>query len=319
MHVRTALLALVLAAVAAPAGHAQAPAAKTLAESRNNVGVAYDPLSGADLDGAGDAFSSVALEQAGVTPGATVNSDGMDFVWPDTASGAPDNIQADAQSIAITGAQGASRLGVLAAATGGDLSATLQLTYVDALGDTSVEEAKVAVGDWHTPTRDVSSDFYVVESTVPVPIATGLDAVTVPLDPSRTLVSVGLPKEARLHVFDLSTKAGSGGGGDEPAAFPVHSAVAALPVGNITGFAPPKTVMFEGQSLDFVNLDVTGPHDVTSVKRGSDYKRLFSSASAPFGQVVPVVGVEKLPVGTYDFICSIHGTMQGQLIVQAAP
>ena len=105
---RAAVLTLVVAALTVPvSAYAQTPAAKTLADSRNNIGVAYDALAGADLDGAGDAFSGVALQQAGVTPGATVTSDDMDFVWPDTASGEADNVQASGQTIAISGALGA--------------------------------------------------------------------------------------------------------------------------------------------------------------------------------------------------------------------
>jgi len=328
---RAVVLALVLVAVAGPPlAHAQTPAAKTLAESRDNVGVAYDPLSGADLDGAGAAFSGVALQQAGVTPGAKVTSDGMDFVWPDTASGEADNVVAHGQTIAIPDARGAAQLGVLAAATGGDLSATLLLTYVDDLGVTSTETAKVDIGDWQwdaagavtsgnlDPTHDVDSDFYVVESTIPVPIRAGLDAVVVPLDSARTLVSVGLPDEARLHVFDLSTMPTSGGGG-QPEELPVHSTVVAPPAGSIAGFATRSVTVIQGQPLDFANSDPTASHDVISVKRGPDYKRLFTSASIPFGQVTRVNGVEKLPVGTYAFECSIHGAMQGELTVQAAP
>ena len=324
---RKIILGLVVAAAAAPAAQAQTPEAKTLAESRNNVGVAYDPLSGADFDGSGDAFSGTALQVAGVTPGANVSAEGFAFVWPDTASGQPDNVEAKGQSIAITAPWGATKLGVLAAATGGALDATLKLNYVDALGVTSVEEAKVTVGNWMAdpttgdvgPTGDVSSDFYVVSSAIPVPISTGVDAVTVPLDPNRRLVSVDLPAEARLHVFDLSTQPESGGGEEPPAAtLPVRSTVVAFPAGNFTGFTP-QTVVIQGQPADFLNSDATSPHDVTSVKRGPDYKRLFQSASVPGGTVTPIVGVENLPVGSYDFICSIHGTMKGTLTVQAAP
>ena len=311
-------LMLALVAAAAQPAFAQDPAPKTLAESRNNVGIAYDPLSAADFDGAGAAFSSVALEQAGVTPGAPVDADGMGFVWPDTASGEADNVEARGQSIAISGAQGATRLGLLAAAHDADVNATLTLTYVDALGVTSVETATVAVGDWLGDGHDVSSDFHVIESAVPMPMPAGLDAVGVPLDPARTLVSVGLPDDPRLHVFDLSLRPAAGGGGEEPPpALPVTATVAALPVGNVTGFGPPTVTLVQGQSLDFANLDPTGPHDLISEKRGPDFKRLFTSASIPFGQSTDVVGVEKLVPGTYAFVCSIHGTMRGELVVQA--
>jgi plastocyanin len=326
MAARARTLALVLLAVAGSAAHAQTPAAKTLAESRNNVAVAYDPLSGADFDGAGDAFSGVALQLAGVTPGATVTADDMDFVWPDTASGEADNVEARGQSIAISGPAGATRLGLLAAAHGGDVRATLRLNYVDAAGVTGVETVTVDIADWvpdvTSPTvsasHDVSTDFYVVQSALPVPISAGLDAVVVPLDRFRTLVSVDLPDNAGLHVFDLRTAAGPGSG-QEPQELPVHSTVAALPAGNLTGFAPRSITVFQGQPLDFTNLDPTSSHDVISVRRGPDYKRLFTSDSIPAGATTRVEGVEKLPLGTYDFVCSVHGSMQGQLTVQAAP
>lgn len=318
--VGTSLLASAVAADGLPG--------QPIDDVRNNVGVAYDPMSDADFNGAGDAFSGLALELAGVTPGAQVTAGGMDFVWPDTASGEPDNVVADGQVIAVPPVQAANRLGILAAAHGGEVSATLRLTYVDAAGETSVEEARITVLNWQAdPTAtltggdaDVESAFYVVRSAVPVPIRTGLDAVAVPLDPGRTLVSVELPDDARLHVFDLRAARGASGGGDQPPAeLPVRSTVVALPAGNIAGFAPTTVPLIAGQPFDLVNLDPTSSHDVVSVKRDADYKRLFVSASVPAGGTARVEGAEKLEPGSYDFVCSIHGAMTGTLTVQAAP
>lgn len=326
--IRSFAVALVLALVPTGAvAHAQTTPSNSLEESRNNVGVAYDPLSGADFDGGGRAFSSLALELANVTPGGTVTAEGFDFVWPDTASGEPDNVVAAGQTIAVTSRPDATRLGVLGAAHGdGEVTATISLNYVDAEGLASTDAVTIRIGAWtgdplagdQAPSHDVTSDFHVIGSILPVPVPAGVDAAVVPLDPSRTLVSVGLPDDSRLHVFDLRTGPATSGGGEPAAPPPINGVVAALPFGNVAGFGPRTVTVFQGQALDFVNLDPTGPHDLVSVKRGPDFKRLFSSASVPFGEIAPVVGVEKLPAGTYGFVCSIHGAMQGQLSVQAA-
>lgn len=89
---------------------------------------------------------------------------------------------------------------------------------------------------------------------------------------------------------------------------------AAGPAAVTTGFATPRVVMTHGSTGTFATGD-TAAHDVTSRKRGADGKPLFKSPLATAGGVVPVDGLDGLPIGDYDFICSIHTSMAGTLSV----
>jgi plastocyanin len=96
-------------------------------------------------------------------------------------------------------------------------------------------------------------------------------------------------------------------------------------VGSGLNYAPPVVIVPKGTAVTYTNLDYD-PHNVTSVKTvqvrvGKKWvtKRLFSAATilaSQIGSSVPVVGAEKLPAGTYNFFCSVHPWMQGQLIIQ---
>jgi plastocyanin len=84
-------------------------------------------------------------------------------------------------------------------------------------------------------------------------------------------------------------------------------------------YANPDVTIQPGEALTFWNLDLTAPHDVTSIAIGSDFQPVFRSETVGFGIEVPVVGVEKLPAGAYDYICSIHSNMDGTVTVSGAP
>ena len=112
------------------------------------------------------------------------------------------------------------------------------------------------------------------------------------------------------------------------AAPPVPSLAVAGPQAPTVGFATQTVVMVTGQGLTFANGDTTG-HDITSkltkpmkLKFGKKYYTiqvpLFRSESLSAGATGPVVGVESLKPGTYQFYCSLHTSMTGSLIVQAA-
>jgi plastocyanin len=75
-------------------------------------------------------------------------------------------------------------------------------------------------------------------------------------------------------------------------------------------YANPSIEIAAGESVTFRNLDVTAPHDVTSTDAG-----LFSSETVGFPTEVPVVGVEALGPGSYEYICSIHPYMTGTITV----
>lgn len=112
------------------------------------------------------------------------------------------------------------------------------------------------------------------------------------------------------------------------AAPPVPSLAVAGPQAPIVGFATPTVLSVQGQALTFANGDTTG-HDITSkatkpvkVKYGKKYYTiqvpLFRSENIAAGGTGPVVGVEGLKPGTYQFFCSLHTSMTGSLMVQAA-
>ena len=80
----------------------------------------------------------------------------------------------------------------------------------------------------------------------------------------------------------------------------------------------PNIEIDAGEPVTFLNLDLTAPHDVTSIDPGPGGSALFSSETVGFLTEVPVVGAENLGPGSYDYICSIHSFMTGSIRVGGA-
>jgi plastocyanin len=108
---------------------------------------------------------------------------------------------------------------------------------------------------------------------------------------------------------------------------PAPAVAVAGPEAATAGFASRAVVLLQGQALSFANGDLSG-HTLTSkltvkklVKFGKKtyvtYVPLFDGA-VNAGSVGDVKGVANLMPGTYDFYCSLHTGMTGQLTVQAA-
>ena len=182
-------------------------AAPSLPATFNNKGITddQDPAPGA-FDGGEASYSAQGLAAAGLSPGATVNHDGLTFTWPDTSPGEPDNTSTEGQAIAATG-RGA-KLGLLGAAccspTG--QSGTAFITYDDG----SVVQAPLAFADWWTNDPLPGTD---IVATVPWnvppehpeqdhPVSVYYTAL--PLDPSKTVRFVTLPTNPNLHVFAMA-------------------------------------------------------------------------------------------------------------------
>lgn len=82
-------------------------------------------------------------------------------------------------------------------------------------------------------------------------------------------------------------------------------------------FLPSTIVITAGSELTFTNLDASG-HSVTARdQRPGTYRELFDSGVVATGASVPVEGVSELAPNAagYEFVCVLHSTMQGRLIV----
>jgi hypothetical protein len=188
----------------------------------NNVGIAQDPISGADFDGVGFSYSKLGLQLVGVDPGGTVAADGFEFTWPDKPSGGADNVASFGQTVPLDVPDGATRLGFLTAANHGPSPANVKLNYtwVDEAGvtQTGSETIPIVVSDWtlngggSSPsagnTVAIEVPFRMLASAAPEPTETYVYVVSVPIDETKELVSVKLPigQTGMVHVFGLATK-----------------------------------------------------------------------------------------------------------------
>jgi predicted alpha-1,2-mannosidase len=159
----------------------------------------------AGFDGFGQAYSQQALAAVGVTPGATVTADGIDYTWPDVAAGEPNNLVTAGQTIHLAAPAGATRLGLLGAATASPgVTVPVTVTYADGSSST----ADVNFADWTEPPMDgstiaVQTAYLNTSDGGRWEIAGHVFAVSVPTDPDKTISSVTLPaaSEGDLHVF----------------------------------------------------------------------------------------------------------------------
>jgi poly(hydroxyalkanoate) depolymerase family esterase len=210
---------------AAPAGVQQAAQpVNTLAAYRNQVSIAYLPTSGACFSHVAAtpgclAYSSVALQAAGVTPGSEVTVGGFKFQWPNTASGQADSVSPAGQTIPVTAPPGTNTLAILGAAeqrgNTGPSSTVVDLHYASTRGrqDTDVEELSlpnwdglVVNGSATAASNELRSDSAVLNSTVPVATPASVYAITVPVDPTRRLISITFAyTNPSIRMFDLQT------------------------------------------------------------------------------------------------------------------
>ncbi|MFJ1868745.1 FG-GAP-like repeat-containing protein [Streptomyces sp. NPDC088097] len=216
LRIRTTALPLALSLAAgglvtATAAPAHAATYSTVREAFNNTAISADGAPGsADFDAAGRSMSATDLDKAGWQRGARVTVSATTYTRADVAPGQPDNVLATGQTLAARGSGNA--LGFLASATSGSLSAPVTVAYTDG---TSARQT-LEVEDWNTggtATAALSLDHRNTVSGQQT-AAARLYAVTVPLDPSRTLTSVTLPRTGSaaapgapaLHVFDIAIR-----------------------------------------------------------------------------------------------------------------
>ncbi|MFE7359182.1 alkaline phosphatase family protein [Streptomyces sp. NPDC057543] len=179
----------------------------------NNIGISDDnDMTTADLYGNGYSLSAQALASKGLTPGATVAHDGLNFTWPNAAPGDADNTIASGQTIPVTGS--GAKLGFLYMSVGGATSGTGTITYTDG----TTQSYTLSYADWVATSPTAGSDIlttlpYVNSSTGGLRTYTpNVYAVTVPLQAGKTVASVTLPnisagiglRVPTMHIFSTA-------------------------------------------------------------------------------------------------------------------
>ena len=190
----------------------------------NNVGVTQDPTSNADFDTVGYSYYAPALLLAGVSGGSTVSAEGLQFTWPNVASGQPDNMVADGQSVDITPADGATRIGFLGAADHGPSLSQVTLTYsttdengdiyeVDRVADLNFSDWTLNGGAAAPEPGNVAAVTTLARamlSAAPDPTKTYVFATVLPIDTTMTLKRVTFPPSSsvsggQMHLFAVTT------------------------------------------------------------------------------------------------------------------
>lgn len=203
-----------------------AAAALTVDVPYTSLQAAYDSnaisddsnIGAANFDGNGNSYSEEALAAAGLAPGTTVTVGGTALQWPDVAAGTPDSVLADGQTISMAALPGATQLTVLGASSGTDESGAGTIEYTDG----TIEPYTLTLDNWFN--QPDSSSNVVIATTTYVNDSTGsgnggvvgqrshqahVFAVSIPLEPGKTVASVTLPTVATLpgvypmHVFAL--------------------------------------------------------------------------------------------------------------------
>ncbi|MFL6120360.1 LamG-like jellyroll fold domain-containing protein [Actinophytocola sp.] len=168
----------------------------------NNDGIGSDNTTAADLDSHGASLSAQALAAAGYAPGATATINGATFTMPAPRSNGMDNVIAIGQTIPFPNAQRvkATAVGLLVATVsttcGG--APTWGIATINYTDNTTQDSSLLFGPDWSDttePTPDVDVVLpYRNEGTTPNrAIATRLQAVFAPADPTKTVASITLP------------------------------------------------------------------------------------------------------------------------------
>lgn len=175
----------------------------------NNIGISdATTRTIANFDSLRHSYSATSLQDAGLFPGISVTSQDITYIWPDVATGTPDNYAASGQVIPISSLPGAATIGFLGASTFGSSSGTAILTYTDGttqtftLGFTDWTSSNVQFGNQQLVKLNVINtrrgtrpgSYYLYSTTTGLQAGKTLQSVTLP-----TTVSPGT-----LHVFAVA-------------------------------------------------------------------------------------------------------------------
>jgi predicted alpha-1,2-mannosidase len=189
----------------------------SLLAATNNSGISNDSDVGqANFDGGGASYSAQALAAQGWTPGGTKMVDGVNFTWPQSTPGWPDNVIAQGQNIAVNAPSGTQTLAFLGSAADGPSEGMVTEHYSDG----SSAQYWLGLSDW-TLNGGGSKPSYGNQTAISLSyrncsycspaqqtVPTYLFYAAVPVDPGKTLSSVTLPDGAstgQLHVFSIGT------------------------------------------------------------------------------------------------------------------
>jgi plastocyanin len=119
----------------------------------------------------------------------------------------------------------------------------------------------------------------------------------------------------KTAVAGIAVVVGMAGPGAGPAgAGAAGTRVVAGPGGASAGYLTRVTAVKKGTRAFFRNLDIVA-HDVIAVQRNGSGAPLFRSALVGLNKEAEIFGVSALPVGAYQFFCSLHTNMKGTLRV----
>ncbi|MCW3839580.1 NEW3 domain-containing protein [Micromonospora yasonensis] len=179
---------------------------QTLESAFNNIGITSDdnPKPG-NYDGGGNSFSAQALAQVGLTPGAKITHDGIEYAWTAAARGSADNVAGGAPTIQLSGQF--QRIGLLASGIGQAVG-TVTVHYDDGTS----AEAGVEFPNWCCSSDPINGGASLVatanyRNTQAGPANFGAGyrvfAYSFKVDSSKRVVAVTLPKEGTVHVFAI--------------------------------------------------------------------------------------------------------------------
>ncbi|MEV6583406.1 Ig domain-containing protein [Streptomyces sp. NPDC051582] len=183
-----------------------------LSSAYNNVGVtSQSAVAPGNFDGIGNSFSAEQLASVGVTPGATVTANGVSFTWPGAATGTPNNIAGGSAVIQGNGRSG-NKLAFLGSEAG-DVTDTVTVTYTD--GTTST--GSIGFPNWTTSSATEFGSTLAFSTTGRNTQAGYANTANsyrlfhneIALDPAKTIATVTLPANQKIHTFALTVVRGS--------------------------------------------------------------------------------------------------------------
>jgi predicted alpha-1,2-mannosidase len=185
------------------------------ADYYDNAGISDDANTAcANYDGDGFSYSAQALAAAGLTPGGTVSAAGLTFTWPNVANCADDNILAAGQTMLVSGASGASTLGLLESSSNGSTSAPITITYTDGTSTTqTLSSSDWANGPGTNETAVATMSYRNMITGGSQAITMFVYAAKVPVNPAKTVASITFPdvsntigsSTSAMHIFAITT------------------------------------------------------------------------------------------------------------------